>query len=178
MRVKSLDNFLTPLKIISLKDNKMTKEVFAVLSKYNMNKEQQQGIEDIWNFLTRFSLLLQEDYKKQHKSHPLNINDFKMITHKIVPSKMGFLKEITSTYDIPFRTAIFFNNHFTDLKNASTFFNEHNRANGIKWLMENHISKIPNRWVLSDWIAKGLIAHKSAIYANYTIDTTQNKRTY
>ncbi len=155
----------------------MTQEVYSVLKHYDMNDKQKEGIIEIWEFLSRFALVLAEDYNDQ-PLRDLKVDDFKLITYKIVNTKMGNIKEITSKKDMPFRTQSLFNNYFSSLGKASLFFHNQNRANGIKWLMDKVISEIPARWVLSDYVQQGLIAHISAIDANYSSNQPEDKRFY
>ncbi len=154
----------------------MNKEIYSVLKHYNLNDNQKDGIIQIWDFLSRFALVLAEDYHDQIQKN-LRVNDFRLIQYKIVSTKMGNVKEIVGQREIPFRTLLFFNQHFTALGKASAFFNNQNKANGIKWLMETHLMKL-HKWVLSDWVGYGLISHIHAIEANYNTPVNENKRLY
>ena len=130
---------------------------------------------EIWNFLSRVAHLLSEDYRDD--TRPIYIDDFSMITYKIVETKMGKVKEITSQDKLPFRTRFFFNDKFTDLKRAYEFFNPSNEVQGKRWLRDNVLVPL-NKYNLLDWCGNGLIAHRDAIRANYATPTDNTKRMY
>jgi len=130
---------------------------------------------EIWKFLSRIAYLTSEDYRDDIR--PIYIADFYLITYKIVDTKMGKVKQITSQTELPFRTRFFFNDKFTDIKRAYEFFNPENEKRSKEWLVHNVLRPL-GRFNLLDWCGNGLIAHKDAIEANYSTEIDKSKKVY
>ena len=131
--------------------------------------------DEIWNFLSRIAHLASEDYRGDIR--PIHITDFYLITYKLVDTKMGKVKQITSQTELPFRTRFFFNDKFTDIKRAYEFFNPNNKVQGKEWLIYNVLKPL-GRYNLLDWCGNGLIAHQDAIDANYADEIDRSKKVY
>jgi len=149
----------------------LNKETNDLLSKYGLSEDHKEAIYEVWKFISRCTVVMQERYLNE----PLHqkIDDYKLITSKTVTKNGNRYKAITSQKELPFRTRMLFIHHYTDTGRAYMFFNLHNETNSIKWLFENHLSQIKLK--VSEWVDTGLIAHIKAIRHNYITEDDRKK---
>jgi hypothetical protein len=127
----------------------------------------------IWDFLERVSYVMMEDYRGDNRR--ISVDDLRMIRTYTVNTSNGIVRKLSGDpTELPFRTRNFFNHTFTDVKRSYQFFNQSNKANGIKWLREKVLMH-SGRFDLLDWCANGRIAHVDAIFANYSASQTAKR---
>lgn len=147
----------------------------VVFSKYSYTEQQKLGVIMIWDFLERVSTIMAKDY--QGDIRHMEVNHIKLCTFGTKETRDGKVKTIKAIQDLPYRTLHFFENRFTDIREANGFFNPFNRTNGIEWLIKHVLIEI-QYFKLSDFVLPGVLAHLDAINKyNYHQDET-NKKVY